>query len=58
MDRACWKSPADNAAWAILRKLHLLSVEGFSDYVTDDNAAVRYWAAIGLSGSYCPSAAW
>lgn len=37
-----------DAAWAILRKLHLLSVEGFSDYVTDDNAAVRYWAAIGL----------
>ena len=46
-----------DAAWAILRNLHLLSVDGFSDYILDDNAAVRYWAAIGLGNRATDSGA-
>jgi hypothetical protein len=46
-----------DAAWSILRNLHLLSVDGFSDYILDDNAAVRYWAAIGLGNLASETAA-
>jgi arylsulfatase A-like enzyme len=37
-----------DAAWAVLRRLHRLSVDELAGLAQDVNAAVRYWAAIGL----------
>jgi arylsulfatase len=35
-------------AWRVLENLHSLSVERFAEYGASDNAAARYWAAMGL----------
>lgn len=35
-------------AWSVLRRLHTLSAEELAGLSRGDNAAVRYWAAVGL----------